>query len=95
MVMDAAVSVKDVMNPRMMFVVSVGLEASAAPTITAKPIIRQFSGLIRRRSPVIFSIWFSSQPFLSQSCIRVCCAVECSYGYGAFRFYLWFGCSKV
>jgi hypothetical protein len=32
------------------------VETREAPTITAKPIIMQFSGLVNRRSPVSFPI---------------------------------------
>jgi len=84
--MEAAVSVKEVMNPRMRFAVGLSVETRAAPTITAKPIIRQFSGLVNRRSPVIFPMVFISA--FSKLGINECCFVESSYNSEAFRFCL-------
>jgi hypothetical protein len=60
--MEAAVKEKEVTNPRRRLIVRLSVETREAPTITAKPIIRQFSGLVNRRSPVSFPIIiFSTQ----------------------------------
>ena len=86
--MEAAVNEKEVTNPRIRLIVKLRVETREAPTITAKPIIRQFRGLVSCRSPVIFPM-FSSQPFFVTIVhAQICYAVECSYGYEAFRFYL-------
>ena len=76
--MDAAVSVKEVTNPRMRFAVRLRAETRVAPTITAKPIIRQFSGLVNRRSPVIFPMVFISAFFRhNRACLNMlCCRVQ-------------------
>lgn len=54
--MEAAVNEKEVTNPRMRLIVKLRGETKEAPTITAKPIIRQFNGLVSRSSPVSFPI---------------------------------------
>ena len=54
--MEAAVNEKEVTNPRMRLIVKLRVETREAPTITAKPIIKQFSGLVNRRSPLSFLI---------------------------------------
>lgn len=54
--MDAAVNENEVTNPRMRLIVKLRVETKEAPTITAKPIIRQFNGLVSRSSPVSFPI---------------------------------------
>jgi hypothetical protein len=95
MVMEAAVNEKEVTNPRRRLIVKSRGETREAPTITAKPIIRQFSGLVNRRSPVIFPMVFISAFFVTIVHAQICYAVECSYGYGAFRFCLWWdACSR-
>ena len=76
--MDAAVNEKDVIKPRIMFCLKLSWETSDAPTITAKPIIMQFSGRIIWRNPLIFVIvWFQLSMMLD---------VETSYDSHIFRF---------
>ena len=54
--METAVKEKEVTNPRRRLIVRLSVETREAPTITAKPIIKQFNGLVNRRSPVSFPI---------------------------------------
>ena len=54
--MDAPVSVNDVINPKRREIEKLRGETIEAPTITAKPIMRQFNGLISRRNPFGFPI---------------------------------------
>lgn len=54
--MEAPVSVNEVINPRRRLIEKLISETREAPTITAKPIIRQFNGLISRRNPLSFPI---------------------------------------
>jgi len=54
--MEAPVNVNEVINPKRRLIEKLRAETREAPTITAKPIIRQFNGLISRRNPLGFPI---------------------------------------
>ena len=58
--MEAAVNEKEVTNPKRRLIVKLSGEAREAPTITAKPIIKQLNGLINRRNPISFPNFFNS-----------------------------------
>ena len=71
--MDVAVKVNEVVNPKSIFVVGLRSDTSDAPTITAKPIIRQLSGRIICRYAVSFPMVFSSISSKS-SCEYILCS---------------------
>ena len=70
--MDVAVKVNEVVNPKIIFVVGLRSDTNEAPTITAKPIIRQLSGRIICRYAVSFPMVFSSISSKS-SCAYILC----------------------
>ena len=57
--MEAPVNVNDVINPKRRLIEKLKAETSEAPTITAKPIIIQFNGLINRRNPLGLPIFLN------------------------------------
>lgn len=61
--MEAPVNVKDVINPKRRLIETLKAETSEAPTITAKPIIMQFNGLISLRNPLGFPIFLNLVSF--------------------------------
>ena len=54
--MEAPVKANEVMNPKRRLIEKLREETREAPTITAKPIIRQFNGRIILRNPLGFPI---------------------------------------
>ena len=74
--MEAAVKANEVTKPRRMFDVKLIEETREAPTITANPIIKQFSGLVSRRNPISVPNCFQLSILVKIKHEQICYSVD-------------------
>ena len=84
--MEAAVKANEVTKPKRRLIVKLRGKTREAPTITAKPIIKQFNGLINRRNPLSFPILPQLSILLKSKHEQLCHTLGTSYNHDAFRF---------